>query len=131
MGRNATIKIQNNTKNEFKFVTETVEHGKFQKDAEPPKSIPSHDEVSFEVGNRTGAKVGPKGNVVYSTLYTGKKEDYMDKPVNLIIEWDHPFSASTSTYRCYSQPEGLIFSTLNPPKPTGHNQDIEFTIEFV
>jgi hypothetical protein len=119
MGRNVTITIWNQTSFDFTDLKKDVEHGKFNQD--PPSIINRGKMGVFEVGNHTGAKIGPKGKISYS----------MGDNLKVMITWDHPFSASTSTYTCYSEPSGKIKSTLSPNHPTGHNQSITFTIEII
>lgn len=119
MGRNVTITIWNQTRFDFTDLKKDIEHGKFNR--EPPTIISKGEMGVFEVGNHTGAKIGAKGNISYS----------MGNNLRVIITWDHPFSASTSTYTCCSDPLGKIKSTLSPNHPTGHNQSITFSIESI
>lgn len=46
--------------------------------------------------------------------------------VDLIFYWDHPFSASTSTYEVGSNPPWFGSYYLNPPSPTGHDQEVTY-----
>lgn len=124
MGRNATISIWNKTAGDFTYAKDHVIHGKYQSGHEPPKEIDKDQLLSFQVGNHTGAKIGPKGSVTYTT--TQNSETF-----NIIFDWDHPFSASTSSYHCYSEPLGKISAVLSPNHPTGHDQSITWTVELV
>lgn len=118
MGRNVTISILNETGHDLTdLIEEKIDHGKFNQD--PPNSIQNSQMGVFQPGNRTGSKIGPKGTISYR----------MTPNVRVYITWDHPFSAATSTYTCYSVPAGMIRSTLLPNDPSGHNQSISFTIE--
>lgn len=119
MGRNVTITMENLSGYDWDDLETDIKHGKFNQN--PPSEIPNGKIGVFEVGNRTGAKIGPKGSISYS----------MGNNLRIVITWDHPFSASTSTYTCYSEPEGKIKSTLSPNRPTGHNQSITFTVESI
>lgn len=119
MGRNVTISMNNLTGFDWADLQTDLDHGKFNQS--PPSEVKNQKIGVFEAGNHTGAKIGPKGSVSYS----------MGNSVRVIITWDHPFSASTSTYSCYSEPEGKIKSTLSPNHPTGHNQSITFTVESI
>jgi hypothetical protein len=120
MGRNATIHIQNETGHDLIFVSDHVEHGKFQNNGAPPETIRAGATGIFKVGNRTGAKIGPKGSVTYKLNYQSNIE------VQLIFYWDHPFSASTSTYEVASNPPWFGSYYLSPPNPTGHDQELTF-----
>ena len=117
MGRNVTITMYNLTGSDWNDLKTHTEHGKFNKN--PPEDVADGKLGVFEAGNRTGAKIGPKGKVSYSMGSKGR----------VCITWDHPFSASSSTYNCYSDPQGKIKATLEPNHPTGHNQSITFTVE--
>lgn len=119
MGRNATITLINNTDHDWTNLTTDVEHGKFNK--EPLNSVPRGAQMTFEVGNRTGAKIGPKGSLSY-TMQDGSK-------TKIVTTWNHPFSGATSTYTCYSEPGGVISSVMSPPNPTGHDQSITFNVK--
>jgi len=125
MGRNATISIWNKTNGDFIFESDDVIHGKYQKDRNPPQQIGKDQILSFEVGNRTGAKIGPKGKVVYKTVQANGDN------FKVIVDWDHPFSASTSSYHCYSDPLGKVSAVLSPNHPTGHDQSITWTVEAI
>lgn len=120
MGRNVTISMINATGFDWGDLHTNIEHGKFNQD--PPSVVLNEKMGVFQAGNRTGAKIGPKGSISYSMGSTD---------VRVFITWDHPFSASTSTYACYSEPEGKIKATLSPNNPTGHNQSITFTVEQI
>lgn len=120
MGRNVTISMINATGFDWCDLRTNIEHGKFNQD--PPSGVLDKNMGVFQAGNRTGAPIGPKGSISYSMGTTD---------VRVFITWDHPFSASTSTYTCYSEPEGKIKATLSPNNPTGHNQSITFTVEQI
>ncbi len=123
LGRNVTIQVWNKTQGNFLFVSDTIIHGKYQNGCKPPTEISKDKMESFEVGNHTGAKVGPKGKVTYQT--TQNSETF-----NIIFDWDHPFSASTSSYHCYSSPIGKVTAVLSPEHPIGHNQSITWTVQL-
>ena len=119
MGRNATITLINNTEFDWTDLSTDVDHGKFNK--EPLKSVPKGTQMTFEVGNHTGAKIVPKGSLTY-TIQDSNKTKFVNT-------WNHPFSGATSTYTCYSEPGGVINSVMSPPNPTGHDQSITFNVK--
>jgi hypothetical protein len=120
MGRNATIAIWNLTDGDFDLEGTHTEHGKFHR--KPPEVIKKGDKESFGVGNRTGAKIGPKGTVTYKTTQRGET-------FKIIFFWDHPFGHTSSSYTCHSEPLGKIKAVLSPNHPTGHNQSVTWTVE--
>ncbi len=124
MGRNAKITIWNLTNGILTRKSYNVMHGKFQKGYEPPNEIKAGKMSSFEVGNRTGSKIGPKGTVTYRITQG-------DEEFKVIFFWDHPFAHKSSVYRCYSEPLGKISAVLEPNQPKGHNQSITWTVELV
>ena len=111
MGRNVTLHIQNETGFDLAFVRNEIEHGKYN--ANPPKKISRCETGTFKVGNKTGAKVGPKGSITYQLIYT--ENIY----VELTFYWDHPFSASASTYEVASNPPWFASYCLEPGSPVG------------
>lgn len=118
MGRNATINIQNKTGYELIFVSNNLEHGKFNQN--PPKNILKNTTATFKVGNNTGAKIGPKGSVTYKLNLTKLYS------VKLIFYWDHPFGHTSSCYEMGSNPDWFSSYYLDPPNPTGHDQTLTF-----
>ncbi len=118
MGRNVTLHIQNETGFDLAFVRNEIEHGKYN--ANPPKKISRCETGTFKVGNKTGAKVGPKGSITYQLIYT--ENIY----VELTFYWDHPFSASASTYEVASNPPWFASYCLEPGSPVGHDQEVTY-----
>ena len=125
MGRNSTITIENKTGCTLRYKSCDVQHGKFNED--PPRSIKNGESASFKVGNRTGAKIGPKGTVVYSV------EGFSSHAVpSLELEffWNHPFNASTSVYTVSSIPSGYSDFNCRPAIPKGHEQTVTLSVEL-
>lgn len=129
MGRNARIKIQNNTGYPLKYVKEEtdIKHGKFQEGKTPPEEIKDSETGVFEVGNRTGAKIGPEGTVVYKATIS-VKDIAVDLKVHLY--WNHPFSSAKSVYTASSVPVGFTSFSLLPAKPEGHDQTVTIIVNF-
>ena len=129
MGRNAKITIQNNTGYKLKYLEgkTNIKHGKFQKGKNPPHEIKVGEAGVFEVGNRTGALIGPEGTIVYKATISVK-----DIPVDLEVHiyWNHPFSSAKSVYTASSVPVGFVSFSLMPGKPEGHDQTVTITINF-
>lgn len=125
MGRNVTIYVNNQTGYLMSFKEEIIDHGKFNLD--PPREIAIGETGVFKVGNNTGAKVGPKGTLTYTVLVPTVNDLI---PVDLKIFWDHPFSASISTYTVTSVPPELSTFSINPSYPEGHDQTITLTINL-
>lgn len=122
MGRNATITLENRTGFSLKLASKKIEHGKFQANQSPPEDIGLDGEGQFKVGNKTGAKVGPKGSVTYKLVVH-------NITFELIISWDHPFSASTSSYTVTSSPPGHCTYSI-PVVPSGPDQQVRIAIEL-
>ncbi len=118
MGRNAKISIINNT--DYDWILDEskkkLTHGKFNQS--PTKKIPKGTIGVLKVGNRTGAKIGPKGSIVY------KMQNEDNTPVK--ISWNHPFSAATSSYTCVSDPIGVVNSTVDVTG--GHDQKVDILV---
>ncbi len=124
MGRNAILHIKNETGRNLTYVRHNVMHGKFQKGKNPPNEIKVGETKTFEVGNCTGAKIGPKGTVTY-------KLDYASGiTVELTFFWDHPFSHHLSAYQVHSNPPWFGSYYLNPPDSTGHNQELTYVVRL-
>ncbi|MDE5422680.1 hypothetical protein L3073_10720 [Ancylomarina sp. DW003] len=121
MGRNVKITLINNTDYNWELSSKDVKHGKFQKNKEPLKTIPGGSQMTFEVSNKVGAKIGPKGSVTYIMQDSNEAK--------IVTTWNHPFSSATSKYACYSVTEGLISSSMSPHNPTGHDQSITFNVK--
>jgi Phosphatidylinositol-specific phospholipase C, X domain len=124
MGRNAKITIVNNTGYDLSYVSDDVIHGKFQEGKAPPKSIKKDESGTFEVGNITGWVVGPKGLVTYKLTLVNNID------LELKFFWNHPFSASTSTYEAFSNPGPCCAYYLQPAHPVGHNQELSIVVSL-
>ncbi|MDD2666398.1 MAG: phosphatidylinositol-specific phospholipase C domain-containing protein [Methanocellales archaeon] len=118
MGRNATINIANETGYALSYVSHNIEHGKFNED--PPSNIGVGETKTFKVGNKTGAKIGPKGSVTYRLNLTSEIS------VDLVFYWDHPFGHTSSSYEMGSIPDWFSSYYLDPSNPTGHDQTVTF-----
>ena len=118
MGRNAKISIMNNTDCDWVLDESKTKltHGKFNQS--PTKKILKGTIGVFKVGNRTGAKIGPKGSLVYVMQNKDKT------PIK--ISWNHPFSATTSTYQCVSDPIGVVNSSVDVTG--GHDQKVDILV---
>ena len=116
MGRNATINVSNETGYILSYVSANIAHGKFNED--PPTTIEVGEIGTFKVGNRTGAKIGPKGSVTYKLSLTS------EIIVDLTIYWDHPFRHISSSYTLGSRPDWFSSYFLSPSNPSGHDQEV-------
>lgn len=125
MGRNATIRIKNETGYLLTHVSDDIKHGKFN--SNPPSTIGVGGTGTFEVGNKTGAKIGPKGTTTYRATVNVKGAAV---PIDLVFFWDHPFSASTSVYSVTSNPPGHSYFSLAPAFPEDRDQKIDITVGF-
>ena len=123
MGRNATIKITNNTSHQLQLGDVKVEHGKFN--AAPPKTIDSHGQ--WEVGNHTGAKIGPKGQLEYKLM----KPDHISVICTITFTWNHPFSSADSAYGATADKPGIVVLTPDKNRYTGHEQTVVWTIGLI
>lgn len=122
MGRNATLHIANETGYSLHYISSSIEHGKFNQD--PPSTVGVGETATFKVGNRTGAKIGPKGSLTYQLHLTSEIS------VSLIIYWDHPFGHTSSSYEIGSNPDWFSSYYLTPPDPTGHDQEVTFHVRL-
>ena len=123
MGRTATISIYNATNADFTAPVSSISHGKIQAGQGPKNPIGKGEIGIFKVGNRTGAKIGPKGMVTYETIQNNYK-------FQIVFTWDHPFSGAHSAYTCYSNPEGCICAALSPANIEGYDQAINWRVEL-
>jgi hypothetical protein len=116
MSRSAEISIQNQTGNALTFLRDDVQHGQFDGPG-PPASIADGATVSFKVKSDFG-QAGPQGWAAYGFTPPGGAE------ITLTFSWNHPESASTSSYEMWSDPPWYGSYYVEPSPPGGADQKV-------
>lgn len=123
MGRTAVITIQNKTGHRLVYTGSQLIHGKF--DIAPPAEIAAGGSGSFKVANSGGSDIGPKGLATYRTAV---QVDGGEADIDVVFFWDHPFSASTSSYSVTSNPPGFSRYMLSPSIPEGKDAKVTISV---
>jgi hypothetical protein len=107
----------------LKRQSDDVIHGKYREGKEPPGYIEVGKTGVFEVTNRSGASIGPEGEVTYRCEHS--------PDLTVTFYWSHPWSASTSVYSIGTNYAKGIANTIDPPSPKGHDQNITYLPRFL
>jgi hypothetical protein len=114
----AILRIQNDTGQALTLVCEHLDHGKYK--TKPPETIASGATGTFEVEDHD--LVGPEGIAEYQVGG--------GVPVTLTFYWNHPHGTATSAYSVGSNPQWYASYTLDPPAPSGENQDVTYQVSL-
>jgi hypothetical protein len=123
MSHGATINIENRSECVMELSDGgNVCHGKFT--AEPPKTIPVNETLSFRVSPVDGGSIGPKGWVAYNLLFKTNENKAITETIRIF--WDHPVGSGKTRYEVSSQPYKIDYELDG--KTTGTEQTI--TLKF-